>query len=391
MWMQNYAKFESNVVQESLDRSYDTVSVWGWYYWSSSSIFDYLMRIIDTVIEMIFVLWVIIGFLLFFYFVISLFRKWWDETVKEMKRLGSWWVWILKDILLSIKKLLLYFWNRKLLSVFIIIICFLGIFVWRVLDWRCKVLRLAKIESGFVWVDLKNQRILTPWYHLYSPIRTSYFLSPTSNFAFEIVEITANTDGELPVTLDYRVNFMIKSDKRLEFYDKYWAKSIREVSSDVVMPSLLEVIKGIIKDYDFKEISSKHNEIKDITIKQANEILKEIWIEIQDINILDIRLPESYLKSKEDLLKAENELKLAEAKLEAQKKESERNVIEAENAKKVKIIEAEAIAEYNKIINSETITDKMLEMKKLENETTKIKKWDGKLPTSVWGDYEFLR
>jgi hypothetical protein len=62
---------------------------------------------------------------------------------------------------------------------------------------------------------------------------------------------------------------------------------------------------------------------------------------MDDINVLDIRLPENYTKSIEDLEKAENNLKLAEAELEIQKKESEKMVLKAENDKKVKIIEAE--------------------------------------------------
>ena len=150
------------------------------------------------------------------------------------------------------------------------------------------------------------------------------------------------------------------------------------------MPRLLESIKWIIKSYSFKDISSKHSEIKNITLKEANAILKDVWIELQDINILDIRLPETYLKSKQDLLNAENELKLAEAKLETQKKESERKLLEANNNKNVSIIEAEAVAESNKIINSTSITSEMLKMKEIENQTKKINKWDGKLPTTVW-------
>jgi preprotein translocase subunit Sec63 len=85
-------------------------------------------------------------------------------------------------------------------------------------------------------------------------------------------------------------------------------------------------------------------------------------------------LPKSYLISKEDLLKAENELKLAEAKLEAQKRESEKQVLEAQNDKKVKIIEAESIAEYNKIVNN--INQKSIDLKKLELEKLRIEKWD---------------
>ena len=69
-----------------------------------------------------------------------------------------------------------------------------------------------------------------------------------------------------------------------EDYKKYGAKDIKLVSSDIVMPRLLETIKWIIKSYSYKDISSKHNEIKNITIQEANKILKPIGIELQEIN-----------------------------------------------------------------------------------------------------------
>jgi hypothetical protein len=84
---------------------------------------------------------------------------------------------------------------------------------------------------------------LEPGYHFYSPIKTSFFLSPTNDFDFEIAEVTANTSEELGVTLDYRVSYKLLNEKRLSFYNKYGPKNIRLVSSDVVMPKLLEVIK----------------------------------------------------------------------------------------------------------------------------------------------------
>lgn len=390
--MQNYAKFESNVAWNVQDSSFEMArSSYDNGYSMINSLSDLFRYLIEWLTSIVIAISIISAIFLFFYFVISLFSKWWEKTSTEIKSLWNWLGKFIKSILLFFKNILLFFWNKKILSFVIIIILVWIDFTWGVVNWTSRILRLKKIENWYVWVDLKNEDILKPWYHLYSPIKTSFFLSPTNNFNFEIAEITANTSEELWVTLDYRVSFVLDSEKRLEFYKDHWAKNIRQVSSDVVMPNLLEVIKRIIKDYSFKDIWSKHNEIKNITIKEANIVLKEIWIELKDLNILDIRLPNSYLKSKEDLLKAENELKLTEARLDSQKKESERKVLEAENAKRVKIIEAEGVAEYNKIINSENITDKMLEMKKLENETSKINKWDWRLPTTVSNDYEFIK
>lgn len=178
------------------------------------------------------------------------------------------------------------------------------------------------------------------------------------------------------MTLEYRATFKLIDNKRLQFYKENGAKNIRLVSSDIVMPRILEVINGVIKKYSFKDISNKHSEIKTITIEEANKVLSHIGIEINDLNIISIKLPDSYLKSKEDLLKAENELRLSQAQLESQKKESEQKLLQATNLKNVKIIEAEALAEYNKIINSQELTTRMIEMKQLEIEEMKIKKWD---------------
>lgn len=395
--MQNYAKFDSRIAEESMqfDSYTSSSSLNSWYYgWSFLSdiinLFEDLIQLLSIfLVWSFFILW----FFLFLYIIVSLFTKWWEKTSDELKYLWNIFTNFIKTILLFLWKIIrwvfYFFFKRKFLS-FLIILFFIWLnFVWNIFSGDSKILKLSKIESSYVWVDLENKKILNPGYHLYSPIKTSFFLSPTSNFDFEIAEVTANTSEELWVNLDYRVWFKIKDSSRLAFYEEYWAKNIRLVSSDIVMPKLLEVIKWIIKEYSFKDISSKHDEIKAITIKEANKVLIEIWIELQDVNILDIRLPSSYLKSKEDLLKAENELKLAEAKLEAQKKESEKKVLEAENSKKVKIIEAEAIAEYNKKINSTEITDMIIETKKLEIEELKAKKWDWKLPTHIWSEFEF--
>ena len=396
--MQNYAKFDSRIVEESAIQSNN----YWWYYNDSynwvdifNSFWSFINDLIWLLMTFITIIWVIFWFFFFLYIIISLFTKWWEKTSIELKNfLES----LLKNTVKFIKfcfekisQFTKFLFRKKFISFIIILIIFLLNFLWNIVDWKSRVLKLTKIETWYVWVDLKNMEILTPGYHFYSPIKTNFFLSPTNNFDFEIAEVTANTSEELWVILDYRVWFKIIDEKRLEFYKKYWAKDIKLVSSDIVMPRLLESIKWIIKSYSFKEISSKHNEIKNKTIDEANKILKNIWIELQEINILDIRLPQTYLKSKEDLLNAENEFKLAEAKLETQKKESEKKVLEAENLKKVKIIEAEWIAESNKIINSQEITDKMLQMKELENEELKIQKWDWKLPTTTWKEFDFLK
>lgn len=397
MAMQNYAKFDSrieeSVAQNSMWYYGDDYSVS--LYWGIDGIFSFFEEIIEFLFMIGTGLFFLFSFFFFLYIIISLFSKWWEKTAEEIKKFLLWCFSLLSNIFqytfLWIKKGFSSLGKHKFLFGIIIILLFGLHFIWGVIDGNSRILKLTKIGDAYVWVDLKNNQIIPPGYFLYSPIKTNFFLSPTNNFDFEIAEVTASTSEELWVTLDYRVGFKIVDEKRLEFYKKYGAKDIKLVSSDIVMPRLLETIKWIIKSYSYKDISSKHNEIKNITIQEANKILKPIGIELQEINILDIRLPDTYLKSKQDLLNAETELKLAEARLETQKKESEKRLLEAENQKSVEIIKAEAIAESNKLIHLTNITPEMLEMKKLEIESEKIKKWDGKLPTSVGKEFDFIK
>lgn len=343
--------------------------------------------VIDIVWYLMLAIIIVFWFFFLFYLLISLFKNGGAKTLAEMKSCGVWFANIVKKLFVALqvflKRIFHFFWNRKFLSIMIIGAFILIEFLWAVVNGYSRILRFTEIDPGFVWVDLKNSRVLEPWYHLYSPIRSSFFLSPTNNFSFNIVDVPANSEEELPVVLDYRVTFSITDEKRLDLYKNNGAKSIQVISSDIVMPRMLEVINGIIKDYSFKDIGWKHNEIKGITITWANEVLWNIGIQIQDLNILSIRPPESYIKSKEALLNAENELRLSQSQLEAQQKESEKKVLEAESNKKVKIIEAEALLEYNSIVSQQALTPTMIEMKQLEIEEKKVEKWDGKLPWAM--------
>ncbi len=388
MWMsaqQNYAKFDSRIMEDSIEQS---MNIWWWYdYDSGSSIFSnikyMIWDIIDGIIHLAIIVSVILLVLYFVYFIVSLFTKWWQKTIEELNTIiqwilkkiqfcfNAWWNFI-KNIFGRIR------WHKKISVAIIIGLLFIN-FLNGVVHNQSKLIKVVKIQNWFVWVDLRNETVMNPWYHVYFPYKSDFFLSKTSVFGFEIVAATASTKEDMFVELDYKVWFTMQREWLVDFYTKYGAKSSRDVASNIVMPRVLEVLKKIIKEYSFKEISSKHNEIKTKMITDANSVLTPLWIVLSDINVLDIRLPESYIRSIEDLEKAENELKLAEAELTKQKKEAEKAELEAQTSKKVQIIEAEWIAEYNRILRQNPPSEEMLELKKIEIEKLKVEKWDGSL------------
>lgn len=386
MALQNYAKFESRVASSS--DSYSQTMQW----WDYGLGFGYsTMRVFDTLFIALIVWMVIIGGLYGLYVLISLVRRGALETLAEMRTLGGLVASGIGNVLQAIWRFIQKIWKLGLAYKFrafvivVLIVGFLGSA--NVVNGSSRFLRIIHVTDGYVGVNLAEHRIIGPGYALYSPLTSQVFLVPTNTFDFEIAEVTANTKEELGVSIDYRVWFRLNQDKMLDLYGKFGAKNIQAVSSDIVMPKLLENIKRIIRAYSFRDISSKHDEIKAAVIAEANKALVPMGIELQDVNILDIRLPESYIKSKEDLLNAENALRLSEAELEKQKKESERAILEAGTKRDVQIVEAQGIAKYNEIVNNQPMSDKILELKRIDNERLKVEKWDGKLPTSTAGSF----
>ena len=386
---QNYAKFDSRIVSESMEQD-----AYAWnapvdYYYEDSLLSDIAYFAWDVVhgIFTFIGIWLVVTWIIYFlYIIISLFAKWGKQTILEItqvfKRIGSKITKFRKRFTSLFKKLRKRCVWHKVWTATIVVALILINFAWNVLQWDSRILKTVKIQPWYVGVDLEHKRVWNPWLHIYSPLLSSHFLSPTSVFDFEIVAATANTKEDMFVEIDYRIWFKLDQDGLIPFYQQFGSKSVRNVASDIVMPRILEVLKGIIKEYSFKEISSNHSEIKTKTIAEANKVLKPLGIEINDINVLDIRLPESYTKSIEDLENAVNALKLAEAELETEKKLAEKDLLKAENDKKIRIIEWEGIAEYNKIINSTKLSEQMLDLKRIENERFKLEKRDGKLPNT---------
>lgn len=390
--LQNYAKFGSRVANESVnyqyvadigERSFPLPEV------SLRSAVRIVEGLLGLTIPFFMLGMVILAGIILLSWAVSSVRKGPKEGFDDMTVvLGK-----CRDAVLSVIRwawgvvvsVLRAIWRHKVWTILAIIVLAGWSFTQDVLNGTNPALRLLKVREGTVTVDLRRGEILEPGYHLVSPIFSEFVSSPTGVFSFEIAEVTAKTSEELGVTLDYRVGFLFKRESLLPFYKKYGPKNIETVSSDVVMPRLLEAIKSVIQGYSYKDISSQHAQIKEQVSEKANAALSQLGIEINEVNILDIRLPESHLRLKEDLLNAENQKRLAEAKLETQRKESEARKLQAETDKAVTVIAAEASAKANEILGNQRISPELIELRKIESRDRMIEKWDGKLPSGAAG------
>jgi regulator of protease activity HflC (stomatin/prohibitin superfamily) len=119
---------------------------------------------------------------------------------------------------------------------------------------------------------------------------------------------------------------------------------------NLILPVFRSAASDVCSRYYAKDMhSAKRNEIeKEIQIRLA-EVCDAKGFVIEEVLLKSITLPAGLTESIETKLQAEQEALRMEFVLDRQKKEVERQIIEAEGAKKTNVIQAEARAEAMRI------------------------------------------
>lgn len=122
------------------------------------------------------------------------------------------------------------------------------------------------------------------------------------------------------------------------------------IEDNLILPVFRSAASDVCSRYYAKDMhSAKRNEIeKEIQIRLA-EVCEAKGFIIEAVLLKSITLPAGLTESIETKLQAEQEALRMEFVLDRQKKEVERQIIEAEGAKKTNVIQAEARAESMRI------------------------------------------
>jgi regulator of protease activity HflC (stomatin/prohibitin superfamily) len=119
---------------------------------------------------------------------------------------------------------------------------------------------------------------------------------------------------------------------------------------NLILPVFRSAASDVCSRYYAKDMhSAKLNEIEQEIRKRLAEVCEEKGFVIEAVLLKSISLPQGLTRSIEAKLEAEQEALRMEFVLDRQKKEMDRQLIEAEGAKKNAIVQAEARAETAKI------------------------------------------
>ena len=161
------------------------------------------------------------------------------------------------------------------------------------------------------------------------------------------------------------VNYNLTKDTANKLY--------REVGTDyksvIIEPAIQEAIKSTTASYTAEELITRRSEVSAFATEAIFNKLNDKGISVTSVNILDLSF--SAIEKKQIV---EQQTQQAKYELEKAKVENEKKI---ENAK--------AEAEVMKQQNAE-ITDKTLELKRLEVQKAMIEKWSGNLPTTMLND-----
>lgn len=152
----------------------------------------------------------------------------------------------------------------------------------------------------------------------------------------------------------------------------------REVGKDfnsiMIEPAIYETMKSAIANYTAQELVTKRQEVSNLAQETLTNKLKDKGINITSLSMIDLSFSEEFDQAIEKKQVVEQQTQQAKYELEKAKVENEKKI---ENAK----AEAEVMKQQN-----QEITDKTLELKRLEVQQKLIEKWNGQLPTTALGE-----
>lgn len=152
----------------------------------------------------------------------------------------------------------------------------------------------------------------------------------------------------------------------------------REIGTDfeniIISPAILESVKSTMAGFTAEELITKRAEVSNLIQEALIQKISKRGILVTEFNITNIDFSAEYDEAIETKAVKQQEVIAAQAELEKQ---------EIQNKKEISI--AEKDAKVMELQNSQ-VTDKTLELKKLEVMQNLINKWNGVMPTTVLGE-----
>lgn len=198
---------------------------------------------------------------------------------------------------------------------------------------------------------LDKENIYQPGFHIIAPWNVMHVFDVREQQVEEEMEVLSSNG--LNIKVDVTVRFNPKYGEIGEIYEKFGDEE--QYIRRLVIPEVRSSVREMIGQFTPEELySTKRDEVQKMIQANLSKTLDRNSVDLRATLIRDIELPEKVRTAIEEKLEAEQSALKYEYILEQERKEAER-----------KIIEAQAKADANKILNA-SLTDKILQDKGIE-------------------------
>ena len=180
----------------------------------------------------------------------------------------------------------------------------------------------------------------------------------------------SSTKDMQTVTTTVAVNYNVNKDTANKLYQEVGL----DYENIIINPSILESIKSAMAQYTAEEIITKRAEVSNKIQETLVNKIKNRGFDVTEFNLTNIDFSEEYDKAIEAKAVKQQEVVTAQADLEKQKIENEKEISRAE--KDAKVME----------LQNQQITENTLKLKELEIKQKMIEKWNGQYPTTMLND-----
>ncbi len=196
---------------------------------------------------------------------------------------------------------------------------------------------------------LDKENIFNSGFHVIAPWNSMYIYDVRERQLEEEMEILSSNGLNIRVDVTFRFHPQYDKigDLHEEFGENYWESLVR--------PEVRSAVREVLGRFTPEELySTRRDEVQVQIQEDVEKILGNNYIILKAALIRDIELPEKVKRAIEDKLEAEQSALKYEFILAQERKESER-----------RIIEAEAKAESNRILNA-SLSENILRDKGIE-------------------------
>lgn len=213
-----------------------------------------------------------------------------------------------------------------------------------------------------------EDKTLSQGWHLISPFKrvTEY---PVSTETVKVGKFNVQTKDGKPLTISLSYDYSNELEKLPYIYNKFKGQDPETIENGWLQTRIKKAALNVFSRYSVLEVFQNQGKINAEIEQEFRKIVEEHGFIVDSVTLGAPTPDAKTAQAIQAVVDAQQKLEQLQIEKEQAKVAAEKAKIEAEGKAQAKLIQAQADAKANQIINA-SLTDKLIELKRIE-------KWDG--------------